>query len=105
MSTSKAHAVKPSADEADQGVAGEDSDHVGAAAGLRVQPLLRVVRPDPHLSSFKSVRSISGRWTAAGDPVGTGSGGDRLRQWVLLHGDHRAGQYEERRRPQPHEDR
>ena len=35
------------ADEADQGVpAGEDPDHVGAAADFPVQPFLRVVAPD-----------------------------------------------------------
>ena len=35
------------ADEADEGVAaGEDADHVGAAADLLVQPFLGVVGPD-----------------------------------------------------------
>src|SRR5579872_6860066 len=35
------------ADQADDGVpAGEDADHVGAAADLLVQPFLRVVGPD-----------------------------------------------------------
>ena len=35
------------ADQADDGVAaGEDADHVGAAADFLVQPLLRVVSPD-----------------------------------------------------------
>jgi hypothetical protein len=42
---------------------------------------------------------------AAGGPVVTGSGGDVLCQWVLLHGDHRAGPHEEHRCPQPDEDR
>ena len=38
---------KDGANEADQRVAaGEDADHVGAAADLPVQPLLRVVAPD-----------------------------------------------------------